>query len=131
MVAQATELAGKRLQEKDPSFEGVPPAVAYLTDQAEKNPVAFMALVGKTVPAKLDVDVTVMTEQMTELLQERRQQLAQMRREQVDERPMIDITPTENHDDPEHTTGRAEVHNSSEGGASRAKERPARRRMKR
>lgn len=65
--------------------------VSYLEEQARENPKAFMALVGKIIPAKIDLDVKVMSEEVVGTLAKRRQQMQQLR-------SMRDVTPPEEDD---------------------------------
>lgn len=53
--------------------------VKYLTEQAEKNPVAFMALVARILPKEMNVNVTAVTQDLVDVMQKRRDQLAEMR----------------------------------------------------
>lgn len=77
---------------KDPAMrplvEGLTGTSAYLAVQAIDQPVAFMGLLKGLLPAKLDIDVTVMNRELVTLLSARREQLATMR----------DITPEEEND---------------------------------
>jgi len=79
MIEAALHKAGQNVQKQRRSLKDLEPGAAYLADQAEKNPVAFMSLVGKLVPQKIDVDVQVMSQQMMGLLEERRAALAASR----------------------------------------------------
>lgn len=85
LVEEALKAAGEVAQAKDPSLEGLSPGAAYLAKQAQDNPAAFISLVRMLMPAKLDLDVTVMNREMVDLLSYRRDQVAAMR----------DITPKE------------------------------------
>lgn len=60
----------------------------YLEMQAHENPKAFMALVAKIIPAKIDLDVKVMSEEVVGTLAQRRQQMQELRQ-------MRDVTPEE------------------------------------
>jgi len=51
--------------------------VKYLVQQAEANPSAFMALVAKTMPQKMDIDVRMISSDMISLMHERRDAIAQ------------------------------------------------------
>ena len=53
--------------------------VKYLTEQAEKNPVAFMSLVARILPKEMNVNVTAVTQDLVDVMQQRRDQLANMR----------------------------------------------------
>lgn len=53
--------------------------VDYLVAQAEKNPVAFMGLVGKLLPKDIAVDLRVDGQSLSQVLIERREQLAAMK----------------------------------------------------
>ncbi len=75
MVEEALKQAGKNTQKKRRTLKELEPGVAYLAHQAELNPVAFMSLVGKLIPQKIDMDVQIMSQGMVALLEERRQQL--------------------------------------------------------
>ena len=89
MLEEALEAAGKVSQRKYPrTTKGLSPGAAYLMEQAHKNPVAFMGLAKGLLPAKIDVDVTVMNRDMVDLLSTRREQLAELR----------DVTPEEDDD---------------------------------
>lgn len=79
MIAEALNRAGENVQKKRRSLKDLEPGAAYLAEQAEKNPVAFMSLVGKLVPQKIDMDVQVMSQQMMGLLEVRRERLAELR----------------------------------------------------
>ena len=85
MIEEAAKRAGENVQKKRRALADLEPGTAYLADQAEKNPVAFMGLMRGLLPAKLDLEVTVMTRELVTLLTERREQLSQMR----------DVTPKE------------------------------------
>ena len=52
--------------------------VDYLTAQAEENPKAFMALVGKTLPKEMSIELQVASRDLLEKINARRQQLADM-----------------------------------------------------
>jgi hypothetical protein len=52
--------------------------VDYLTAQAEANPKAFMALVGKTLPKEMSIELQVASRDLLEKINARRQQLADM-----------------------------------------------------
>lgn len=79
MIEQALHKAGEITIKTRKDLKDLEPGAAYLADQAHKNPVAFMSLVGKLVPQKIDVDVQVMSQQMMGLLTERREQLATLK----------------------------------------------------
>ena len=54
--------------------------VDYLVKQAEKNPVAFMGLVGKLMPRKIDAEISIFTgEDLVDRLQEGRTLMAKYR----------------------------------------------------
>lgn len=54
--------------------------VGYLVEQAEKNPKAFMTLVGKLVPRQVDATLRLDAgPEIVSLMQERRKKLAQQR----------------------------------------------------
>ena len=55
MILQALELAGDKVAGPDAEVRG---GVAYLADQAQKNPAAFCALVGKVLPLTLQGDAS-------------------------------------------------------------------------
>jgi len=57
--------------------------VNYLVAQAEANPSAFMALVAKTMPQKVDLDVRMISSDMINLMQERRDAIAQTIEHQI------------------------------------------------
>lgn len=90
MVEQALLLAGTRTKRRynTQEMQEADPGVAYLVEQAEKNPVAFMTLLGKLIPTKIDLDVQVMSSELLELMAERRKQLLELRQEH--EVPAID-----------------------------------------
>ena len=88
MLEHALEVAGGNVQKRDRRLKELPPSVAYLADQAEKNPQAFMGLLRSLLPAKIDLDVTLMSRDLIGVLSERRDQLAQLR----------DITPEDGND---------------------------------
>src|SRR6056297_1506654 len=73
MIEQALHKAGENIQKRKRSLKDLEPGAAYLAEQAERNPVAFMSLVGKLVPQKIDMDVQVMSQQMMGLLESRRE----------------------------------------------------------
>jgi hypothetical protein len=79
LVEEALTAAGKAAQAEDVSLQGLSPGAAYLAKQAQDNPAAFISLVRMLMPAKLDVDVTVMNREMIDLLSYRRDQVAKMR----------------------------------------------------
>ena len=79
MIEGAMQRAGENVQKKRRSLKDLEPGIAYLTDQAEKNPVAFMSLAGKAMPRQLDVNVQTTTKETMQLMTERRDQLAQMK----------------------------------------------------
>lgn len=88
MVEEAMARAGANIQKQRPTLQDLEPGTAYLAEQAEKNPVAFMSLVGKIIPNKIDVDVQVMSTELIGALEQRKRQLQQMR----------DITPEDDDD---------------------------------
>jgi hypothetical protein len=79
LVEEALTAAGEAAQAEDVSLQGLSPGAAYLAKQAQDNPAAFISLVRMLMPAKLDVDVTVMNREMIDLLSYRRDQVAKMR----------------------------------------------------
>lgn len=79
LVEEALKAAGEAAQAEDVSLQGLSPGAAYLAKQAQDNPAAFISLVRMLMPAKLDVDVTVMNREMIDLLSYRRDQVAKMR----------------------------------------------------
>lgn len=79
LVEEALTAAGKAAQAEDVSLQDLSPGAAYLAKQAQDNPAAFISLVRMLMPAKLDVDVTVMNREMIDLLSYRRDQVAKMR----------------------------------------------------
>ena len=79
MLHSAMSRAGELVKSEIPALDGVDGGEAYLTFQAIKNPSVFAALLGKTMPAKVDVDISVMNGEMVQLMEERRQQLAELR----------------------------------------------------
>lgn len=91
MIEEALTRAGQNAQKKKRSLKDLEPGIAYLVKQADERPELFMPLVRQLLPAKIDVDVTVMTQQMVGLLSERREQLAALR-------DMKDVTPQEDED---------------------------------
>ena len=88
MLEQALKRAGENVQKKRRSLKDLEPSVAYLADQAEDNPQAFMGLLRSLLPAKIDLDVTLMSRDLVGVLSERRDQLAQLR----------DVTPEDGND---------------------------------
>jgi hypothetical protein len=88
MIEQAMDRAGRNTKARKPGLSKLADGAAYLAEQAEANPVAFLALVKQLLPAKIDLDVSIMNRDMLEVLNERRAQLARMR----------DVTPTEESD---------------------------------
>ena len=76
-------------QKKKRSLKDLEPGIAYLVKQADERPELFMPLVRQLLPAKLDVEVSVMTQQMAGLLHERRDQLAALR-DNMDEAEVIE-----------------------------------------
>ncbi len=88
MIEQAMQRAGENVQKKRRSLKDLEPGIAYLVEQAEKNPVAFMGLAKGLLPAKIDLDVTVMSRDLVTMLQARREQLTKLR----------DVTPQQDDD---------------------------------
>jgi hypothetical protein len=84
MIEAALERVGENVQKRRPAFKDLEPGVAYLADQAEKNPVAFVGLLRSLLPSKVDVDVTLMTRELVTLLSLRRTQLSEMREAALD-----------------------------------------------
>lgn len=93
MIEEALQRAGQNAKERNPKLKPLSDGAAYLADQADKNPQAFLALVKQLLPSKIDVDVTVMSRELVDLLSQRREQLADMRSN------IRDVTPTEENDD--------------------------------
>lgn len=94
MVSEAMDLAGQRIQvdineqlhvdpEKVSKVERalvtVPAGVAYLMRQAEQNPAQFLALVKQSMPAKIDLDITMQADDLIGLVNQRREQLSSQR----------------------------------------------------
>lgn len=79
MIEEALQRAGQTAKSRDPKLKNLSDGAAYLAAQAEENPQAFMSLIKQLLPAKIDVDVSIMNRDMLEMLTERRAQLAQMR----------------------------------------------------
>lgn len=88
MIEEALHRAGADTQKKHKTLRDLEPGIAYLVHQAHHRPELFMPLVRQLLPAKIDMEVTVMTQQMVEMLSERRDQLVQLR-------GMRDVTPKE------------------------------------
>lgn len=84
MVLEALNRAGANVQKKRRSLAELEPGTAYLLEQAEKRPELFMPMVRQLMPAKIDIDVKMMGEELLTLMTQRRDQLAAMK----------DITPT-------------------------------------
>ena len=91
MIEEALNRAGQNVQKKRKTLKSLEPGVAYLVQQAEERPELFMPLVRQLLPAKLDVEVQVMTQEMAELLSVRRDRLAELR-------GMRDVTPKDGDD---------------------------------
>lgn len=89
MIEEALNRAGENAQKKRRSLKDLEPGIAYLVKQADERPELFMPLVRQLLPAKLDVEVSVMTQQMAGLLHERRDQLAALR-DNMDEAEVIE-----------------------------------------
>lgn len=85
MIEEALYRAGRDVKDRKPELKNLSDGAAYLAEQAQENPVAFLGLVKQLLPAKIDIDVSIMNRDMLDILSERRQQLAQMR----------DVTPDE------------------------------------
>jgi hypothetical protein len=89
MIEEALKQAGEDVQKRRPGLKGLQPGVAYLAEQAHRNPVAFMGLLRQLLPAKVDLEVTAMSRDLAEALSQRRDQLARLK----------DITPQEEEDE--------------------------------
>lgn len=89
MIEEALQRAGQNAQKKKRSLKDLEPGIAYLVKQADERPELFMPLVRQLLPAKLDVEVSVMTQQMAGLLHERRDQLAALR-DDMDEAEVLE-----------------------------------------
>lgn len=89
MVEEALHRAGENAQKRDKRKKDLSAGAAYLLEQAEENPQLFMPLLRQLLPAKLDLDVTVLNRDMVSLLSQRREQLAQLK----------DVTPPDEDDD--------------------------------
>jgi hypothetical protein len=83
MVQEATRLSGETYlkdKAKYPELEDfdkdIDAGVAYLAVQANRNPKAFMSLLSKAIPRKLDVDVNVLTGDMLKMISDGRQRVA-------------------------------------------------------
>lgn len=88
MLHEALQRAGENAQKRKKSLKDLSAGAAYLAEQAEKNPVAFMGLVRQLLPAKIDLDVTL-TRDLVDTLASRRDQLARLK----------DVTPIEGETD--------------------------------
>jgi hypothetical protein len=62
--------------------------VNYLVKQADAEPKAFMALIGRLVPAAVAIDVNINSVSLLAAME-----TAQARLEPTNNKPMIDITP--------------------------------------
>lgn len=85
MVMKATELAAKDLTKRKSAT-----AVDYLRIQAKDNPVAFLGLLKRMIPAKLDVELALTGEDLASILQARRQALAEQRMKTVDDADVVE-----------------------------------------
>lgn len=93
MVQEAMTIAGGRLKaaelenikaydldvDKDSVLSGHDDAVAYLVHHALTKPELFLPMVRQMMPNKIDLDVQIMGQELVETLNERRNQLANMR----------------------------------------------------
>ena len=87
MITEALRLAGNDVKADKKWREGA--GVAYLRKQAHENPVAFMGLINKLLPNKVDVDVGL-TENLLEVLTERREALAAHRAKIIEAQKLED-----------------------------------------
>lgn len=81
MIEEALHRAGGDVQKKKRSLKDLEPGVAYLVHQAHERPELFMPLVRQLLPAKIDVDVQVATQNTLGLLSQRRDKLAALRKQ--------------------------------------------------
>ena len=79
ITEEALRLAGEAVQRKRRTLKDMEAGTAYLTDIAEKRPELFMPLVRQLLPAKIDVDVSIMNRDMVGLLSDRRDQMVALR----------------------------------------------------
>jgi len=89
IIEQALHRAGQNVQRRNKSLRDLEPAIAYMVHHADTRPDLFLPLVRQLMPAKIDLDVSIMNRELVTMLSARRDQLAQLR----------DITPTRDDDD--------------------------------
>ena len=84
LIEDALDKAGERLQKKYKTYAGLDPRVAYLLHQAEKQPAVFLQLIARLMPAKVDISVTAVTDELVQLMQERRQHAIEAQRRLIE-----------------------------------------------
>ena len=66
--------------------------VEYLMGLADEHPKAFASLVAKAMPQELKAELRVVNQDLLNLLQERRQKLAEARGEVIEDAEVVDVT---------------------------------------
>jgi hypothetical protein len=93
MVKRALELSGKILEDTNgdihPSLYGQDGGVIYLAYQAVANPKAFMPLVAKLMPTKVDPEGIAEAMSLVDVLNTRRRVLAEMRSQVLEAIPEV------------------------------------------
>jgi len=89
MVLQALSIAGADIKEANPDLAEIENGTAYLVKVAQEMPNLFVPMVAKLMPAKVDMEVNMMGNELLKLMTERRDQLAALK----------DITPEEDEND--------------------------------
>lgn len=100
MVTTAMSLAGQvyidRADELPDALRDQDAGVVYLTQQALANPKAFLPLVARLMPAKVDPEGIAESLALVDILTQRRQALANLRTAVMDATPeMIEVNPAD------------------------------------
>ena len=83
-IEEALALAGGKVIEDVPALKGVNPATAYMLKLAETQPAIFAGLVKPLLPTKVDIDVTVMTNELVTMLADGRQRVKEIEHKEDD-----------------------------------------------
>tara|TARA_R110002072_G_scaffold173356_2_gene327990 strand:- start:766 stop:1152 length:387 start_codon:yes stop_codon:yes gene_type:complete len=85
MVLKALALAGADIKKEDTELADIEDSTAYLVKVAKEMPNLFVPMVAKLMPAKVDMEVSMMGNELLQLMTRRRDQLAALK----------DVTPEE------------------------------------
>lgn len=79
MVLKALALAGADIKKENEDLADIEDGTAYLVKVAKEMPNLFVPMVAKLMPAKVDMEVNMMGNELLKLMTQRRDQLAALK----------------------------------------------------